>query len=318
VYCYKPATSDAGELPANELVTLVNGVAAQCRVRNIQLTGGEPLMREDLFQIAHDLRGPTRSVSLVTDGALIDDKAAAELSRLGVAPVQPTLLSARRNLHNELKGADCFDATIEAIGRLIRHRVPVSVSFVCTRQNYSEFRDVVELCFALGIRVVAFSRFCVAGRGAENAEALLPEPEMIGSCLDVAEEANTRLGMRVKIAISLPLCVADLSNYKHLRFGRCALSGGTPGLTIDPMGNLRVCSVSPTVLGNLRELYWGELMARVDAYLARVAAPPGCCSHCSLVTRCGGGCRESARAHHDGEGQVDPLAQVAAKQGHDG
>jgi len=288
----------------------VNRVITESGLQAIQLTGGEPLLYPGLVDFIEGIQAPGRVVSLVTDGGLVDQEMGAELKRLGVAPVQPTLLAARRELHNELKGADCFDDTVAAILLLRRKRVPVTVSFVCTRRNYRHFRDVVEFCFSLGIKVVAFSRFCAAGHGGDNRAELMPDPEMIAACLDVAEEATVRLGMKVHVAISLPLCVADLSRYPHLRFGRCAISTDNPGFTMDPVGNLRACSISPTVLGNLRAESWQTVIARArKGYFRRMATVPEDCGECPLIARCGGGCRESALNCFGDIDRADPLAR---------
>jgi radical SAM protein with 4Fe4S-binding SPASM domain len=315
VYCYNVWKADPayprGELSSAELVSLVDRAVRESGIPSIQITGGEPLLRADLIDIVEGIRAPGRRVSLVTDGGAIDDGMAAELRRLRVGPVQPTLLAANAEIHDGLKGATCFEDTVAGIARLKRAGVPVSVSFVCTRKNHGHFEEVVELCFALGIEVVAFSRFCAAGKGGLHREELTPTGEMIARCLDVAEQANASLGMKVSVAISLPLCAVDISRYPHLSFGRCAVSGRTPGFTIDPSGNLRACSISGTVLGNLREESWNEILERAGrAYFEEMAEAPTACRECPLLDRCGGGCRESALTCTGSLGRPDPLARI--------
>ncbi len=314
-YCYNTwrlaKVPPEPELPASELTGIVESALQQSGRQAVQLTGGEPLLRPDLFDIIAELSTPGRSISLVTDGGLIDEAAAAELKRLGVGPVQPTLLAGMREVHDHLKGAASFDATIDAIARLQRHKVPVSVSFVCTRVNWEHFRETVELCFALGVRTVAFSRFCTAGAGAERAEELTPTPDMVAECLDVAIEANSRLDMRVRMAISLPLCLPRAEQHRQLRFGSCALSSDEPGYTIDPWGRLRACSVSPVVLGDLRRESWAAVLGRAaHSYFPGVTTLPAACRECSLGDRCRGGCRESARAAYGHLRYPDPLART--------
>jgi radical SAM protein with 4Fe4S-binding SPASM domain len=312
LYCYKPDPPEpqdgSQELPASQLVDLVNRVLDESGISRVQISGGEPLLYDGLITVLEDLRKPERQLSLLTDGSLLDDLAVSELKRLGIAPVQPTLLSADRKLHNRLKGADCFDATVAAISRLRVAQVPVSVSFVCTRLNYTHFKNVVELCFALGINSIAFSRFCSTGQGLANLDDLMPDASMIAHCLKVAEEASITLGVKVHMAISLPHCVADLSQYPHLSFGRCALGTATPGFTMDPIGNLRACSISPTILGNLQEESWSTIITRArDGYFRTITQSPAYCNDCALLARCGGGCRESALGAAGTFGSVDPL-----------
>ncbi len=314
-YCYNVWHSDPGypedELDAPELIALTAGALRDSGLGMVQLTGGEPCLRPDLLEIAEGILRYGAAVSLVTDGGLIDERLADQLARLRVGPVQPTLLAGRREVHDEIKGAECFDATVAAIGRLTRRRIPVSVAFVCTRRNHDQFRSVVELCFALGVRTVAFSRFCAAGRGGRHHQKLMPSPEMIAGCLDVAQWANTRLGMKVRVAISLPLCCVDSGHYPDLGFGRCAVTGATPGFTIDPSGGLRACSISPTVLGDLRRESWQAILDRArDGYFRRMTTPPEACRDCDLLQRCGGGCRETALTCFGTTDRPDPLARI--------
>lgn len=314
IYCYNGWRGDPAlgvpDRPVRELAALVNRVMDESGLGAVQLTGGEPLLYPGLVELIEAIQVPGRVVSLVTDGGLVEESIVAELKRLGVGPVQPTLLAARREVHNELKGADCFDDTLAAIALLRRHKVPVSVSFVCTRRNFQHFRDVVELCFSLGIRVVAFSRFCTAGHGASSHDELIPDARMVASCMEVAEEANSRLGMRVIMAITLPLCVVEIDRYPHLTFGRCALSTDNPGFTMDPAGNLRACSISSTVLGNLQTESWQAIMARAGkGYFRQMSAPPESCRACALLARCNGGCRESALQHYGDASHPDPLLE---------
>ncbi|MBM4372234.1 MAG: radical SAM protein, partial [Deltaproteobacteria bacterium] len=240
LYCYNAWRGEdlGGEppLPTASLVPLVEAALAASGRGGVQLTGGEPLLREDLWELVAALRRPGRSLSLVTDGALLDDAAADRLRALGVGPVQPTLLAADAVTHDGLKGARCFDDTVRAIRRLLERRIPVTVSFVCTRVNHACFPEVLELCFALGVRSVAFSRLCDAGEASAHRASLAPDAGMIRGCLAAAEAASVRLGLKVHVAISLPHCVVDPAATPHLRFGGCALGTERPGFTIDPWG----------------------------------------------------------------------------------
>jgi len=312
LYCYNAWRVDGvpeePPLAASVLIPLVEEALRASGRGALQLTGGEPLLRLDLFDIIEGLRAPARSISLVTDGARLDDGAVDRLKALGVGPVQPTLLAADRVIHDGLKGARCFDDTVAGIRRLLAQSVPVTVSFVCTKRNHGHFREVLELCFALGVEDVAFSRLCVTGAAASNREAMAPTAEMVRGCLAVAEDAVVRLGMRVYVAISLPHCAVEPDQTPHLAFGGCSLATGRPGFTIDPWGRLRACSVSSEILGDLREEGWDAILTRARAgYLRNIVAVPEGCMDCDALRRCRGGCRESARVAGGGFGQWDPL-----------
>ena len=311
-YCYNAWKADSNyphdELPADRLVGLVGRAMEASGLTSVQISGGEPLLRPEVFDIIEGIRSFGADVSLVTDGGLIDEAVVSELRRLDIRPVQPTILAADREVHNAIKGADGFDATIAGIGRLVQARIPVAVAFVCTRQNYDHFESVIELCFALGVKTIAFNRLCLTGEGGKRHDEIAPTADMIASCLDKAEWANTSLGMNVSVAISLPHCAVDTANYESLNFGHCSILTSSPGFTIDPVGNLKACSVSPTILGNLEKESWSEITARARlGYFAQMAEMPAACSDCSSRIACGGGCRESALGVCGASDRADPL-----------
>lgn len=314
VYCYNTwregGVPQQPELNASQWIDLVNRVCQETGRTHLQITGGEPLLRPDLFEIVAGIRRPGRKISMVTDGGLLTQETVGRLAELGVGPVQPTLLAARREVHDGLKGAASFDATLTAISWLLKAKVPVSVSFVCTSKNAQHFEEVIELCFALGVRTVALSRLCVAGSGSLHREALMPTLEQIRSCMDVAIKAKRLFKLAVPVAISLPHCALTDEQRREIGLGRCAVGTASPGFTIDPWGRLRACSVSSTVLGDLLTETFSEIVSRNDTnYFSVFRTNPDECRGCALEAPCGGGCRESAAGIWGSWHRADPLRQ---------
>ena len=315
-HCYNPGPEDAAapreELPAAELVGLTRAALQASGRRRVQVTGGEPLQRDDLLSILRGLRQGGAQLSLATSGDGLDTPLARELARLGVGPVQLSLLAARRELHDRLKGPGSFDSTLGAIGHLRRQGLPVSVAFVCRQDNAGEFAGVLELCHALGVPAIAFNRLCLAGGRSVHSAALSASPAQLRGCLDLAEWAVVRLGLRVQVAITLPHCLVDTARTPHLRFGGCSLASDVPGYTLDPAGNLRACSISSTVLGNLGQESWDAIVARARReYFPARTALSAACRACAQRARCRGGCRETAWSLHRAPGGDDPLASPA-------
>lgn len=304
------------EMGTAQWIALIDRVCAETGRTHLQITGGEPLLREDLFDIIAAIARPDRRISMVTDAGLLTQEAVNRLAILGVGPVQPTLLAANREVHDRLKGVASFDATLAAISLLLKANVPVSVSFVCTNQNAQYFEEVIELCFALGVRTVAFSRLCIAGSGSLHREELMPSLEQIRRCVDLAITYKRIFRMNIPIAISLPHCAMTGTQRTDLLLGRCAVGTNDPGFTIDPWGRLRGCSVSSTVLGNLLTASFKEIISRnTESYFSVFRTSPAECRGCSLEAQCGGGCRESAAGTGGGWQRADPLWQGPVRQG---
>jgi radical SAM protein with 4Fe4S-binding SPASM domain len=318
-YCYRGHADEATRpgqdrsvdvgppLPFPVLLGHLKRLACVTSAGTIQIAGGEPLRSAGLLDWIREIRALGLRCTLLTDGGLLTDAMVASLSVAGLSLVQPTLLGDTAQCHDALKGAGSFQATVAGVDRLITAGVPVSVAFVATALNAGSFRGALELCFALGARTVAFSRYTSSGDTAQD-RRLEPSTRQIRACLETAQWGRRTLGMQVKVAISLPHCVAAGLRVPDLALGHCALAGDRPGLTLDPHGNLRACAVSRTVLGNLTLASPEEILARAEvAYFPLLRSLPPACQSCGLLQRCRGGCRESA-VRTAGVGGADPLS----------
>ncbi len=315
LYCYngcdrRPSTTNGPLLDADAWDRIAESLTRFCSPCHFQISGGEPLLRPDFLEVTRRIASHGQQLSLLTDGGLITTQMATALAELRIAPVQPTLLAANRKTHDEIKGSASFDSTVVAIQMLLRAQVPVSVSFVCTAMNYNYFKETIELCFALGVRRVAWSRLCSVGTALHNHKSLMPDSAMVRDNLDTALWARNTLKMNVMVAIGTPRCVATAAHTQALHFGPCAMSAGKPGYTVDPWGNVRACSVSNVLLGNLNQISMAEIDADARAnFLPQASTLPELCLRCPDASICMGGCRASAVASTGSWGGLDPLLQ---------
>lgn len=309
LYCYNfwKAGDDLGESsePSSaELARVIDLALAGQRFSRADLTGGEPMSRPDFFDIVDRVNDHGARCAAVTDGALIGDSEARDLARRGVLRVQPTILSADADVHDEIKGQESLKDTLHAIALLKRHDVPVSVAFICTRANYDHLEEVMQLCRALGVEHLAFSRLCTTGEATKHRDELWPEPSMVAECLARLQGLGVQYHVKTFNVVAVPHCISPSG-------GRCALVSGRPNYTVDPWGRVRPCSVSAEALGTLGHATWEQIEARYrDELLPSVAAAvPEECARCEKLRECGGGCRESGRVSGGGSwAGLDALA----------
>jgi radical SAM protein with 4Fe4S-binding SPASM domain len=93
----------------------------------------------------------------------------------------------------------------------------------------------------------------------------------------------------------MPTCLFDTSGYQRLGFAFCAADTDRAYFTMDPLGNLRPCNHSPTILGNIGERSFAELATgtRMREFMA---ARPTFCAGCVREEFCLGGCKAAAEA----------------------
>ena len=312
-FCYvPPRVSDAVELSAAQFVEGVSRIMNESGCRRVQLSGGEPLLRKDILDIVDGLVENGASVSIITDGAQLDEVLAKALASRGVGPIQPTLLSGSRDLHDAMRGKGAFDSVTRAIAVAASAGLDVSVCMVVTRHNYAEAGSVAELCFALGARGMAISRFTPASAARPAYETLMPTAEHVRRACQSAARVSRTLRVPLAAAIAIPACVFDAEK-PVLRVGVCSLMGPKCTITVDPGGGIRSCCLSTLVVGNLLEDSWERVEQRLweqQLRPMRGAVPPAC-RGCPHLSRCLGGCRLSAQAIFGDMDHPDPLAPCA-------
>jgi radical SAM protein with 4Fe4S-binding SPASM domain len=275
-------------------LALLSKALDETRCRHVTLTGGEPLLRPDLAQILDllDERG-VRS-TLISNGRLLTESTVIDLLERGVALFELPLLSHQRETHDRLSGAPgAFDAALAAMAHIRYHRGQFVAVFVATRLNLPHVYDAVKLAFAFGARGLMFNRFNVGGRGRRHLAELLPTPDQVRQGLDVAEAASAEFNLPISCSIAIQPCLIDLAVYSRLNFGFCAAGTERAYYTLDPLGNLRPCNHTPTILGNLLEEPFADLIAP-ERMASFVQSVPGFCAPCRLRDTCQGGCKAAA------------------------
>ncbi len=299
-----------GALPTADYLAMLERLVAESGAQELVLTGGEPLLHPDALLIAARAAALVPHVRLVTNGSHVGPEKARALAKAGVAAVQLTLLGARRETHDGLKGVASFDDTLRAILDLKDAGLPVQVCHVASRRNAGALPEILQLCFGLGVRLLVYNRMCPSGGAVARVAELLPTVEQVEADLEACERLGRRYGVAVATAMPLPPCLIRHERYPWVRFGFCSLGSPSPSLVIDPLGNVRPCNLSSHVLGNvargglaqLRHAEWGRKFRRVT---------PRVCRGCVHEASCGGGCPASAVACQGSNAHPEPfLAQA--------
>jgi radical SAM protein with 4Fe4S-binding SPASM domain len=284
-----------GELGGPQTLALLSKALDETHCPHLTLTGGEPLLRQDLPQIVGFLREREVKTTLISNGQLLTEDRAVDLIDRGVDLFELPLLSHRREVHDRLSGSPgAFDAVLAAMAQLRYHGGPLVAVFVATQLNLSDLYGVVKLAVAFGARALMLNRFNPGGRGRARLDELLPTVEQMCEALSVADAAAAEFGLPIVCSIPIQRCLVDIDAYRNLRFGTCAAGTDRAYYTLDPLGNLRPCNHSPTILGNLLEETFADLIAP-ERLAPFVNAGPTFCDPCSIRESCQGGCKAAAQ-----------------------
>lgn len=171
IHCY--ASADSRKSP-EEMGTAAGRAfirdLADFGVPVILFSGGEPLLREDLFDLATLARELGIRVALSTNGTLIDKAVAREISNIGFAEVGISLDGIGPN-NDRFRGRDgAFMAALAGIRNCISLGLRVSLRLTITRFNYQEIPSIFRLVEDEGIDRVCFYHLAYSGRGSNLQE----------------------------------------------------------------------------------------------------------------------------------------------------
>jgi radical SAM protein with 4Fe4S-binding SPASM domain len=278
------------------------------------LSGGEPLLRPDLWQIAKHGTDLGLRMCLATNGLLVDDAACESMKASGIRMVSLSLDGATAATHDDFRQAPgAFDATVRASQRLRAHGIPFLVNSSFTKRNQAEVPKVYALAKELGAKAWYMFMIVPTGRGAEIMNELV-STEDYNKLLDwhyETEKEEPELLMRPTCAPHYYRVVLQRNKGKKEgeKLERRALSFGTGGgkgciaaqtiCLVDCFGNVQPCSYMATSAGNVREGPFREIWESSPLFqeLRDFDSYKGRCGACEYLNVCGG-CRARAEAVH--------------------
>ena len=317
-HCYNawknPVDYPAGELSTDETLAMAGKLLGETGASLVTVTGGEPMLRADIVEIVDFLVDCGVTVNLISNGSLLDEDAIARLAPEKVSIFELPLLSAHREIHDLLSGRrGAFDDVTLAVANLKAASQRVVCVFVATKLNLATWRDTAEMAIALGADGIMFNRFNPGGEGARHIERLQAAPAELADALAVANEISEQYEFPISCSIAMPPCLFDTDRYPKLTFGFCAAGTDRAYYTLDPLGNIRPCNHSTTILGNIREMSFAA-MADSPAMARFMAARPSFCDDCPLADECLGGCKAAAEVCCGDLRACDPFLAAFAHQ----
>lgn len=299
-HCYIAAGSwhaEAGELSTERCHEILDQVLEVNPRPMLILTGGEPLLRDDLEELAHHASEGGATVVVGTNGTRLDHARIESLMAAGVTGVAVSVDSLDSTYHDRFRhGSGALQDTLDAVERLRAHRLDFVIQTSLTRGNRAELASLVE--WAAEMEAVSFNLYFLVptGRG-RGMEGLSPtENEEVLAELTVLEERyRGRMMVRSKCQPQLMRHVLEADSGSPLTNYRTRCPCGVHYCRITPEGKVTPCPYLPVEAGDLAKQSFGEIWRDAPAFHAlRHGEPGGKCGVCEYREVCGG-CR--ARAH---------------------
>jgi radical SAM protein with 4Fe4S-binding SPASM domain len=293
-HCYINADEkkNIDELGTDAAKLLIHQIAEVSKPLLI-LSGGEPLLRKDIFELIRYGTELGLKMAVGSNGMLIDDVAAQRLKDAGVTTVSISLDSNVPALHDQFRGVTgSWQRAVEAIKALKRNAIVVQVNTTVTQQNYNQIGDIFALAEKLGAENFHLFFLVPTGRGA-RIEDITPDmyEKMITSSLSKIMQYN--LNVKPSCAPQF-MRIAQETGIDMTRWVRGCMAG-LYYCRIYPTGEVTPCPYLPIALGNIRQKSFKDIWfnSEILRNLRDFKKLKGRCGKCEYNVVCGG-CRARA------------------------
>jgi radical SAM protein with 4Fe4S-binding SPASM domain len=266
---------------------------AEAGTRIVILSGGEPLLRQDIFDLAGHGTDLGLRMAMGTSGVCITDEVAGRMKDSGIRKVAISLDSTRSSIHDRFRGVPgAFDGAVRGIGLLEDHEIPVQLNVTVTSENYEEILGIIRFGKNIGIQDIHLFFLVPTGRGSTVSDI---SPEMYEAMIRNVLILSADEGIPVR-----PTCapqfmrIAQELGLSRKEWTRGCIAGRSY-CRIDPAGAVTPCPYLPVSVGDCTETRFGDIWKHSEIFglLRDTSALEGKCGRCEYAGVCGG-CRARA------------------------
>ena len=246
----------------------------------INLTGGEPLLHPQFFEIANEIKKRDYRLSILTNGTMIDKDMAKKIKNLSPVFVQVSL-DGTEEIHDNIRGVGNFKKALQGIDNLKEAGVKVLVSFTAQKNNYKDFKNLAMVCKKHNVDKLWWDRVV-----SDDENLLLNTEEF----KEIVNECNKLIQNPFKN-------YSFVSNQRALQFCRTKDCGyrcgaGKSLIVILADGSVMPCRRLSLIIGNIKDKELNEIIkdSEIMRELSEFLAPKEC-FECKDLERCYGGAR---------------------------
>lgn len=334
-HCYIEAVDEANvsELSTEEAKVFIDDLA-EMQAPVLLFSGGEPLVRQDIFELAVYAKDRGIRPVLSTNGTLITPEVAQKLKDAGFQYVGVSV-DGCSDIHDSFRGIEgAFTQTIRGIKNAQAAGLKTGMRFTVNRLNYKDLPEVLELAAREGVPRFCMYHLVYAGRGKDMVELDVSKEEsrkIIDILIEKTLDFNRR-GIEMEIlttdnhadgiyilhylAKNQPERVAEVKELLKMH-GGC--SAGQKMANVNYTGNVHACQFwAHRPLGNIRERKFSEIWTdQQDQFMCdlrgKTEKVEGKCGECKYREFCAG-CRIRAEVVHGSIWAEDPACYLTAEE----
>ena len=279
-------------------------------VLQLNLSGGEPLLRADLEQLVSGARQLDLYVNLITSGVPLERQRLEALRDAGLSSVQLSLQDTTGAGCQAIAGRDELEQKLRVAAWVKELGLPLTVNVVLHRQNLDHVAELVTLAETLGAERLELANTQYLAWALENRALLLPTSEQLAEARAAAQAAKARLRGKMDVLFVLPDYFSD-------RPKACMNGWGKRYILISPEGLMLPCHLAHTLPGlhfeNVKDRSMADIWLKSEAWNAFRGEQwmPEPCRSCERRAEDFGGCRCQAFQLTGDPARTDPACSLS-------
>ena len=330
LHCYSKAELNSVDtLSTQKIIDTLPKLKAN-GVKFLIFSGGEPLTRSDIYDIANSCKELGIVTYLSTNGLYVKKSNAEKIldtfNYIGIS------IDGSPDVHDAFRGLKgSFEASMTAVDLLNSYgKTKVGIRFTITKDTYDDLAFIFELAEKHNIPKIYISHLVYSGRGLDNLKMDLDKDQRIKAVDYIVDKAfeyhDTKLDIEIvtgnmemdailfydKFIIKYPQ-YADEMKKRLIAWG--GNSAGRKLLNIDAEGNVKPDPFFPTTIGNIFEQDFSDIWTKEPTeLLQKLRVHPrvlgGICENCEYLSICNGGSRSRAYAIYGDMWAQDPSCYI--------
>ncbi len=245
-FCYNP--TDYDKHTQNELSTeqWINALRDARKMGAIQLgiSGGEPLLRDDIEEIVIEAKKLGYYSNLITSGVGLTEKRIQAFKEGGLDHIQLSMHDITEEINNFITNTKTFELKKKVAAMIKNHGYPMVLNVVIHRYNIGHLKEILEMAEALGADYVELANTQYYGWSLVNRSQLMPLKEQIDEAERITNEFRAKVGNKMKIFFVVPDYFGD-------RPKKCMNGWGEVFMIVTANGDVLPCH-SARVLPNMQ------------------------------------------------------------------
>ncbi|SFV57008.1 Heme d1 biosynthesis protein NirJ [hydrothermal vent metagenome] len=332
-HCYSYADPNQEDFLSTEFIIDSIDELVKSGIKFVIFSGGEPLIRRDIFDIADAMQKAGIVTYLSTNGLYIDeknvDKIIKRFNYIGIS------IDGIEEVHDHFRGLKgAYQRSLDAIALIQKHGGNAGIRFTITNETKESFYAIFDLAEKIGVDKIYISHLVYSGRGLDNLKIDISKEErrefvefIIDKAFEYIKEGKdidiVTGNMEMDAIVFLQKFAAIYPQHTEEMLRRLRNWGGNSAgrklMNIDWMGRIKPDPFFPFYIGNMTEKPLSQIwLDEENEMLRRLRKHPrelsGKCHDCRVIDICNGGSRSRAYAIYGDLWAEDPSCYLSKEE----